>query len=203
MHQGECNKHWRHTKLVHKPNDLTPRNWILEISSSSSATQEFTNILFNPKFQYCVHYVLLFLPLLLLEVGRDCVHFVRRPLFGQLYQLRLMDVDECGANERQGKLKYSEKTRPFFTLSTTNRTWPNSCSNLGPHGGNSAGPLTRFSAPTCPYPVPGSLNPIYLIKGDMCLSIFLRKASVSSRNGNNIFFKDMKHNQYSSFQANW
>jgi hypothetical protein len=52
-------------------------------------------------------------------VGRDRVHLVRRPLFDLLYQPQMMDDDGCNA-----KPKYSEKTCPNATLSTTNPTWP-------------------------------------------------------------------------------
>jgi hypothetical protein len=49
-------------------------------------------------------------------------------IFGQLYQPYLTDCDDddCGAinriNEWQGKPKYSDKTCPSSTLSTTNPT---------------------------------------------------------------------------------
>jgi hypothetical protein len=38
----------------------------------------------------------------------------------------------------QGRPKYSEKTFPGATLSTTNPTWSDSGSNQGRHGGKSA-----------------------------------------------------------------
>jgi hypothetical protein len=40
--------------------------------------------------------------------------------------------------KRQGKPKYSEKTCPKATLSTTNHTWPDPGSNPGPRGGKPA-----------------------------------------------------------------
>jgi hypothetical protein len=43
----------------------------------------------------------------------------------------------------QGKPKYSEKTCPSATLSTTNPTWPDLGSNLGRHGGK---PATNYAA---------------------------------------------------------
>jgi hypothetical protein len=60
-------------------------------------------------------------------MGWDWVHLVRRPLIGLLYQPRMTD-DEFeavgGIRIFQGKPKYSEKTCPSATLSTTNPTWP-------------------------------------------------------------------------------
>jgi hypothetical protein len=46
-------------------------------------------------------------------------------------------------NEWQGKLKYSEKTCPDATLSTTNPTWPVPGLNPGRRGGKPA--TNRFS----------------------------------------------------------
>jgi hypothetical protein len=46
-------------------------------------------------------------------------------------------------NEWQGKLKYSEKTCPDSTLSTTNPTWPDPGLNPGCRGGKPA--TNRFS----------------------------------------------------------
>jgi hypothetical protein len=49
-----------------------------------------------------------------------------RPLIGLLYQSWMKDGDDCGAvsgmNDWEGKLKYSEKTCPNATLSTTSPT---------------------------------------------------------------------------------
>jgi hypothetical protein len=57
-----------------------------------------------------------------------------RPLIGLLYLPWMIDGD-CGAigwmNDWQGKLKYSEKSRPSAALFTTNPTWL----NLGHHSG--------------------------------------------------------------------
>jgi hypothetical protein len=67
----------------------------------------------------------------------DWLHFVRRPLFGLLYQPRMMD-DECravgGKVTGKGKPKYSEKTCPSATLSTTNPAWPDPGCNPGRRG---------------------------------------------------------------------
>jgi hypothetical protein len=77
--------------------------------------------------------------LLLLLVGWDLHHQVLRPLLAY-----------CTApNDRwwwlwsnwwnwQGKPKYSEKTCPIATLSTTNPTWPDPCANTGRRGGKPA-----------------------------------------------------------------
>jgi hypothetical protein len=52
------------------------------------------------------------------------------------------DDDDCGAiggmSECQGKPKYSEKTCPIASLSTTNPTWLDAGSNSGRRGGKPA-----------------------------------------------------------------
>jgi hypothetical protein len=66
------------------------------------------------------------------------VHLLRRQLIGVLYKPRMMDDDECGAVGGMidgGKPKYSERTCPTATLSTTDPTWPDLGSNAGCHGG--------------------------------------------------------------------
>jgi hypothetical protein len=53
----------------------------------------------------------------------------------------------------QGKPKYSEKTCPSATLSTTNPAWPDPGSNPGRRGGKPAtNRLSYGAAPTVPYP---------------------------------------------------
>jgi hypothetical protein len=47
----------------------------------------------------------------------------------------MMSVEHSVELERQGNPKYSEKTCPSATLSTTNPTWPDLGSNPGRHGG--------------------------------------------------------------------
>jgi hypothetical protein len=72
--------------------------------------------------------------------GSETVHLVRRPLTGLLYQPRMID-DMCSSrwNENwQEKSKYSEKTCPSATLSTTNATWPDLSSNPGRRGSKPA-----------------------------------------------------------------
>jgi hypothetical protein len=63
------------------------------------------------------------------------------------------DDDECGAvgGMRIGrKPKYSEKTCPSATLSTTNPTWPDLGSNPGRRGGKQAtNSLSYGTASTC------------------------------------------------------
>jgi hypothetical protein len=58
-----------------------------------------------------------------------------------LYQHQMIDDGDCGmkVNEDwQGKPKYSEKTCPSATLSTTNPAWPDPSSNVGRCGGKPA-----------------------------------------------------------------
>jgi hypothetical protein len=78
-------------------------------------------------------------------VGWDWVHLARRSLPSLLYQPRTID-DECEAvaGMRNGKGKYSEKTCPSATLSTTNPTWPNLGSNLGRRCGKPANNRLRY-----------------------------------------------------------
>jgi hypothetical protein len=76
-----------------------------------------------------------------LGVGWDWVHLVRRPIFGILYQPRMID-DECGVvggmRIGRGNQSTREKTYPSATLSTTNPTWPDLRSNQGRRGGKPA-----------------------------------------------------------------
>jgi hypothetical protein len=51
-------------------------------------------------------------------------------------------------NERQGKPKYSEKTCPDATLSTTNPTWPDAGLNPSRRGGKPATNRFRYGAAT-------------------------------------------------------
>jgi hypothetical protein len=79
------------------------------------------------------------------------VHLILRPLFGLLYQPRMIDRwllwrNRWNANW-QGKLKYSEKTCPSATLSSTNPTWPDPGSNTGRRGGEPA--TNRLSYDLC------------------------------------------------------
>jgi hypothetical protein len=73
---------------------------------------------------------------------------------GLLYKPQMIDEGDCGAigemkigrgnrstrrnEDWQGKPKYSEKTCPSATLSTTNPTWPDLGSNPGRRGGKLA-----------------------------------------------------------------
>jgi hypothetical protein len=66
-----------------------------------------------------------------LRLGWDEVHLIRRPLFGVLYQARMID-DECGAVGAvigRGNFKLSKKIFPSASLSTTSPTWPDVVSN--------------------------------------------------------------------------
>jgi hypothetical protein len=51
----------------------------------------------------------------------------------------------------QGKPKYSEKTCPSTSLSTTNPTWPDPGSNPGRRGGMSATNRLSYGAADRPY----------------------------------------------------
>jgi hypothetical protein len=66
-------------------------------------------------------------------MGWDWVHLVLRPLFGLLCQPQMIN-DDCGAIGG----KYSDKTCPSSTLSTTNSTWIYPDSNPGRQGGKPA-----------------------------------------------------------------
>jgi hypothetical protein len=74
--------------------------------------------------------------------GLDCVHLVRRSLFGPLYQPQMTDNDECEAvlgmiisrrnqNTRRAKKVSDQSERRLLTLAACNKTsgWRNS----GPH----------------------------------------------------------------------
>jgi hypothetical protein len=66
----------------------------------------------------------------------DWVHLVRWPVFGLLYQPRMID-DEYGSvcGMRIGRRNRSTRRKPA-TLSTRNPTWPDLGSNLGRRGGS-------------------------------------------------------------------
>jgi hypothetical protein len=66
--------------------------------------------------------------------GPSWVHSARRPLNGLLYWLWWWRI--CWNEDWQGKPKYSEKTCPSATLSTTNPTWPDP-------GGRGGKPTTK------------------------------------------------------------
>jgi hypothetical protein len=71
-------------------------------------------------------------------------HSARRPFTGLLYLPRvIVRMERIWWNEWQGKSKYSEKTYPGATLSTTNPTWPDPGLNPGRRGGKPA--TNRFS----------------------------------------------------------
>jgi hypothetical protein len=75
------------------------------------------------------------------------VHSARRPLNGLLYLPRWLWWWRIWWNEDwRGKPKYSEKTCPSATLSTTNLTWPDLGSNPGLRGGK---PATNRMARPC------------------------------------------------------
>jgi hypothetical protein len=61
-------------------------------------------------------------------VGVEPSPLLLKPPTGQFYQLWMIYDNDCGAtgeiNDWQGKHKYSEKTCPNATLSTTNATFP-------------------------------------------------------------------------------
>jgi hypothetical protein len=66
------------------------------------------------------------------------VHSARRPLTGLLYLPRVIMRMENLVEWMAGEPKYSEKTCPDATLSTTNPTWPDPGLNPGRHGGKPA-----------------------------------------------------------------
>jgi hypothetical protein len=79
--------------------------------------------------------------LFLLLVGWDLRHQILRPLLAYC----TAPNDRWGwlwsnwwNEDWQGKPKYSEKTCPCATLSTTNPTWPDPCANTGRRGGKPA-----------------------------------------------------------------
>jgi hypothetical protein len=85
--------------------------------------------------------------------GGTWVHLVRRPLFGLLYQPRIIDdVWSSRWNENwQGKPKYSEKTCPTATLSTTNPPWPDLGSNPGRRGEKQTTNHLSYGTPSPPH----------------------------------------------------
>jgi hypothetical protein len=67
----------------------------------------------------------------------ETVHLTRRPLFGLLYQPRMIDEDECGVVGGmigKGSQSTRRKTCPNATLSTTNPTLPDLGSNSDRRG---------------------------------------------------------------------
>jgi hypothetical protein len=73
------------------------------------------------------------------EWSPSWVHSARRPLNGLLYPPRvIMMMENLVEWRRQEKPKYSEKTCPSATLSTTNPTWPDKGLNLGRRAGKPA-----------------------------------------------------------------
>jgi hypothetical protein len=76
------------------------------------------------------------------------------PLFGLLYQPRMiMNVEHSVELQLAGEPKYSEKTCPNATLSTTNPTWPDPGSHPRFRGGKRT--TNRLSYGTATY---GPLN---------------------------------------------
>jgi hypothetical protein len=65
-------------------------------------------------------------------VTRYCGHF------WPIVQPQMIDEGDWWNEDWQGKPKYSEKTCPSPTLSTTNPTWPDPGSNPGRRGGKGA-----------------------------------------------------------------
>jgi hypothetical protein len=111
-------------------------------AGNSWSTQETISIscrtpLYKPWCYLCDHHSSFFL----LWVGWDLRHQVLWPLlayctapngrWGWLWS-------NWWNEDWQGKLKYSEKTCPSVTLSTTDPTWPDPCANPGRRGGKPA-----------------------------------------------------------------
>jgi hypothetical protein len=67
----------------------------------------------------------------------------------------------------QGKPKYSDKTCPSATLSTTNPTWPDQGSNSGRRGGKPA--TNRLSYGADLHPVPRSRKVELYLRSPICL----------------------------------
>jgi hypothetical protein len=72
-----------------------------------------------------------------------CVHLVRRPLIGLLYQPRMID-DECGA---VGGMRIGMVTCPCATSSTANPTWHDLASNPGRRVGKPTTNLLSYAWP--------------------------------------------------------
>jgi hypothetical protein len=105
------------------------------ISRSVSLTRK-SSVFCNLETKLLFYNVWLFFKFL---VGWDWVHLARRPLFGLLYQPRMLD-GEC---EAVGGMKIGMgirlgETLPKFPFSTTNSTWPDLTSNAGRRGGKPA-----------------------------------------------------------------
>jgi hypothetical protein len=83
-------------------------------------------------------------------VESSWVHSSRRPLIGLLYLPRVIMMMENFVERRlAGKPKYSEKTRPSVTLSTTDPTWPDPGSNPGRRGGKPATNCLSYGTAFC------------------------------------------------------
>jgi hypothetical protein len=79
-----------------------------------------------------------------------------------MYKPQMIDEDDFWSNWWneiwQGKPKYSEKTCPSATLSTTNPTWYDSGSNRGRRGGKPATNHLSYGAATLQFRVQYSLD---------------------------------------------
>jgi hypothetical protein len=84
-------------------------------------------------------------------VESNWVHSAQRPPIGLLCQPRVIinDGEIGGMMTRRGKPKYSEKTCPSATLSTTNPTWPDVGSNRGHRGGKPATNRLSYGTAIC------------------------------------------------------
>jgi hypothetical protein len=90
---------------------------------------------------YCIEFYLR-------RVGWDWVCLACKPLFGLSYKPRTMGDNGFGAvgeNDWRENPKYSEKTSPSSSLSTTDLTRPELGSNLGRRGGKPMTNLLRYS----------------------------------------------------------
>jgi hypothetical protein len=80
------------------------------------STHRLTSVLFSSLTENCVYFPF--------RGGMEPSPLLLGPLFGLVYQLRMMKMVSVSSqwNEWQGKLKYSEKTYPIVSLSNINPT---------------------------------------------------------------------------------
>jgi hypothetical protein len=120
---------WQKPWRSYKVRPLCEQGYVTSCVGNLTEEKPFLNISETPTPVW-ISIVVFFL-----EVGRDWVQLVRRPL------VVLPALDDTWwvwssrwNKDLQGKPKYSEKTCPSAALSTTNPTWPELGSNPGRRG---------------------------------------------------------------------